>query len=202
MVSDEAKALESTAISHLREGVRAVAAYHPASTVALSGIALLAFAPTRRLLYRMTLARFRSEEGAFRSAEVRLKALQDGATQSAMEARKLEERLAAAQQEYARGLSKLKGTGQQLLALSRGLRAMERNTDGMEARYRFHVAPPMHRVQPSIAGGPAPIAKQGGAAVEERRCSSGCHGQAAASERGATCQHAAEAGARVVHMLI
>lgn len=78
----------------------------------------------------MTIARFRSEEGAFRSAEVRLKALQDGAAQSAMETRKLEERLAAAQQEYARGLAKLKGTGQQLLALSKGLRAMERNTDG------------------------------------------------------------------------
>lgn len=113
--------------------MRTIAAYHPASTVALSGVALLAFGPTRRLLYRMTIARFRSEEGAFRSAEVRLKALQDSTTQSAMEARKLEERLAAAQQEYSRGLAKLQGTGQQLLALSRGLRAMERNTDGVSS---------------------------------------------------------------------
>lgn len=113
------------------DGVRTVATYHPASTIALSGVALLAFGPTRRLIYRITLARFRSEEGAFRSAEVRLKALQDGATQSAMETRKLEERLSAAQQEYARGLAKLQGTGQQLLALSRGLRSVERNTDGV-----------------------------------------------------------------------
>ncbi len=83
------------------------------------------------MLYRLTLARFRSEEGVYRAAELRLKSLQDAMQQSSMETRKLEERLAAAQQEYTRGLSKLKGTGQQLVALSKGLRNTERTTQGM-----------------------------------------------------------------------
>ena len=71
----------------------------------------------RRFVWRQTIGRFQSEESIFRAAEAKAQTLKQNVESHAAEGQKLSERLAAAQEQYNSGLSKLQATNRQLQSL-------------------------------------------------------------------------------------
>ena len=85
-----------------------------ATTLSAIGVVALILPTTRRMLWRATFGRFRSEEAAQMAAEQRLTAFTTTVDAQAGEVEKLSQRLSLAQQEYARGLAKLQSTAGEL----------------------------------------------------------------------------------------
>lgn len=111
-------ATEAQAVEALRKGVHFVSVEHREASVA-GGVALAAvlLSGPRRFLLRKTFGRFRSEEAMFKSAEMRYGTLKSRVEEQQGELLKLQDRLSAAEQEYARGLAKLKSTAGELESL-------------------------------------------------------------------------------------
>lgn len=83
----------------------------------LGTFALLSLPVTRRLLYRFTIGRFRSQEAMVKSAESRVSALKSRNAEYGKETQKLESRMKLAEEEWQRGLAKLRATRQELQRL-------------------------------------------------------------------------------------
>lgn len=99
-----------------------------AATVTAIGIVALILPTTRRMLWRSTVGRFQSEEAAHLAAEQRLTALTTTVDAQAGEVEKLGQRLALAQQEYSRGLAKLRSTAGELRNLMDRVEKTEQKT--------------------------------------------------------------------------
>lgn len=129
--SGQLKEGEEYVVGKLKEGVALFQAYEPASSAVAAGTALLLIPATRRILYRQTLGRLRSEEAVFRSAERKSKTLAETVDIQSKEAEKLQERVKLAEEEYYRGLSKLKSASSQLQSLIKQVNKTEKNAKGL-----------------------------------------------------------------------
>jgi hypothetical protein len=104
-----------------------------ASAAGLTALALLLPAP-RRFLWRQTLGRLQSAEAAHKAAAGRVAALAERVEAQGGEVQKLGARLAAAREEHARGLAKLKATAAELRSLSGRVYSTERSARGEPRR--------------------------------------------------------------------
>ncbi|KAK9828598.1 hypothetical protein WJX72_000955 [[Myrmecia] bisecta] len=126
-----AKHAEEVAFAYLKEGVELAVAYPNASMAALGGLALVVIPGPRRFLFRNTIGRLRSEEGMFRSAEMKAKSISEAVQSQTAEGTKLEQRLALAQEELNRGLSKVKATNRQLQSLAKQVASTEKSANNL-----------------------------------------------------------------------
>ncbi|KXZ47566.1 hypothetical protein GPECTOR_34g725 [Gonium pectorale] len=92
---------------------------------------LLILPGTRRLLYRATLGRLRSTENIIRGSEGKVEGLRVKLTDFGEEAKKLQERMVSAEEEYLRGRSKLKATRLELQRLASVVTKSERAAAGV-----------------------------------------------------------------------
>eukprot|EP00246_Nothoceros_aenigmaticus_P007231 TRINITY_DN20906_c0_g1_i1.p1 TRINITY_DN20906_c0_g1~~TRINITY_DN20906_c0_g1_i1.p1 ORF type:complete len:310 (+),score=40.88 TRINITY_DN20906_c0_g1_i1:160-1089(+) len=130
------KKYEDIFFNHVKDGIR-VASDHPTVTGGvLSASALLLMRTPRRLLFRMTIGRFQSEEAMLTNAENKVKEMRQSVDLLKNEGRKLEERAKLAEEEYQRGRSKLKSTGGQLVSLVKNVYKTENGASGLMANLR------------------------------------------------------------------
>ncbi|KAK9837098.1 hypothetical protein WJX81_002663 [Elliptochloris bilobata] len=120
------RSTEQAAFDKLKEGVAFVREHQAASTALAAGAALVILPGPRRILWRQTLGRLRSKEAQYQAIETRARQAQETLTQQEAEAVKLEQRLAAAREQYDSGLSKLRSTARQLESLASQVRSTER----------------------------------------------------------------------------
>jgi len=118
-LSAEYKKYDQVVFDELKSGVK-YAAQEPIYLVGAGTVALLfGFRGTRRLLYKATVGRLRSEETEILRADNRLKELRTSVEVHNGEARKLQERANAAETEFLAGRRKLVATAAELRRLLR-----------------------------------------------------------------------------------
>ncbi|GAB4819078.1 hypothetical protein N2152v2_006124 [Parachlorella kessleri] len=117
---------EEVTISKLREGVNFIVEHQNESLAAAAVLAAVVLPGPRRFLLRNTIGRLRSEEAIYKSSELRATSLADKLEGQHKELQKLQERLALAQEEYQRGLSKLRQTASELQRLSGRVHSSEK----------------------------------------------------------------------------
>lgn len=131
------EATEEQALGLLRQGVQYVRVEHPdASLAGAAALAALLLPGPRRFLLRNTLGRLRSEEAVFRSAEMRYGSLKERVEAQQGELLKLQERLAAAEAEYSRGLAKLKSSARELESLGSRVHSSGKAAHGLVKELR------------------------------------------------------------------
>jgi hypothetical protein len=152
------------------EGVHA-AIEHPAGALAAGGsLLLLALPPSRRALYNATIGRVRSAESQAASAARRAAGLREALDAQAKELGKLTERAGLAQEEYARGRSKLVAAGSQLRSLAASARKVEDRTALLldDLRHMRHL-PQSADIRAAASEAAAMAAKQRAAAEKHMR---------------------------------
>mmetsp|Transcript_5081 Transcript_5081/g.14590 ORF Transcript_5081/g.14590 Transcript_5081/m.14590 type:complete len:241 (+) Transcript_5081:616-1338(+) len=97
---------------------------------AVTALALILPGP-RRFLWRQTLGRFRSEESLFRAAERKYSGVTESLEAHSVEGQKLQQRLAAAQEQYDTGLRKCIATAKQISALQSRVRGTEKSASSL-----------------------------------------------------------------------
>lgn len=122
---------EGLVFKKLKEGVN-IAVQNPNATFGILGVTtLLALRTPRRLLYRYTIGQFRSEEAMLTRAETKVKEMHQTVDSLKNETKKLEERAKLAEEEFLRGMTKLKNSGSQISSLSRGAYKTESSARGL-----------------------------------------------------------------------
>ncbi|GIL78332.1 hypothetical protein Vretimale_7681 [Volvox reticuliferus] len=111
------KKAEDAMIAEIKCGVNFVQSNPYVSYPLLATGSLLLLPGTRRLLYRATLGRLRSADNILKGSEGKVEGLRVKMADYATEAKKLSERMVAAEEEYLRGRAKLKATRQELQRL-------------------------------------------------------------------------------------
>jgi hypothetical protein len=152
------------------EGVHA-AVEHPAAALAVGGsLLLLALPPSRRALYAATIGRVRSADSQAASAARRTAGLREALDAQAKELGKLTERVGLAQEEYARGRSKLMAAGSQLRSLAASARKVEDKTAMLldDLRHMRHL-PQAAELRSAASAAASLAAKQRSAAEKHMR---------------------------------
>ncbi|KAJ7523172.1 hypothetical protein O6H91_18G040300 [Diphasiastrum complanatum] len=122
---------EDIFFTKLKEGIK-VAHDHSTLSIGLaSGAVLLLLRRPRRLLFRYTIGRFRSEEVMLTNAEKKVKEMRQSIDILQNESKKLEERVRLAEEELVRGQTKLKNAGSQIRSLVRTVFKTESHARGL-----------------------------------------------------------------------
>ncbi|GFR44618.1 hypothetical protein Agub_g5905 [Astrephomene gubernaculifera] len=127
----ELKAVEDVVVSHLKQGIYLIQSNPDVSYPLLATGSILALPVTRRLLYRATIGRFRNPDNVLSTSEGKVEALRVKMSDFETEAKKLQERMVAAEEEYVRGKAKLKATRQELQRLAAVVGKSERTAAGV-----------------------------------------------------------------------
>lgn len=115
----------------IKEGVQ-IAGDHPGITYSLmAGAGLLLLKRPRRLLFRYTIGRFRSEESLLTRSESRVNEMRQSLNLLKKESAKLQERAKLAEDELLRGRTKLKQVGTQIQNLVGSIHKTERQSQGL-----------------------------------------------------------------------
>ncbi|PNW77622.1 hypothetical protein CHLRE_10g444800v5 [Chlamydomonas reinhardtii] len=128
---DQLKQAENAAIAYIKLGLDVVHSNPYVSYPVLVTGGLLLLPTTRRLLYRATLGRLRSPENIIKGSEGKVEGLKGKMDDYTQEAKKLHDRMVAAEEEYVRGRSKLKATRQELQRLASVVSKSERAAAGV-----------------------------------------------------------------------
>ncbi|KAG2495417.1 hypothetical protein HYH03_006364 [Edaphochlamys debaryana] len=128
---DQLKAVEDATVAEIRRGLDVVHANPYVSYPLLATGGMLLLPGTRRLLYRATLGRLRSVDNILKGSEGKVEGLRVKMGDFSSEAKKLQERLAVAEDEYVRGRQKLKATRQELQRLASVVAKSERQAAGV-----------------------------------------------------------------------
>ncbi|KAH9572144.1 hypothetical protein CY35_02G131200 [Sphagnum magellanicum] len=130
-VSQQYAVYEDIFFSKLKEGVHTISRYPNVAYGVFGVTTLLALRTPRRLLFRLTIGRFQSEEAMYARAEAKVKEMRQSVDLLKNETRKLEERARLAEEELQRGRTKLKNTGGQLSSLVRSIYKTESHARGL-----------------------------------------------------------------------
>ncbi|KAI8465620.1 MAG: hypothetical protein J3K34DRAFT_436404 [Monoraphidium minutum] len=122
---------QERAFSALKSGIEYVAVHPEISYPLGAAAAVAAVPPLRRLLYRVTIGRFRSPETVVAGAEQRLGTLGARIEDYGKEAQKLQARALSAHEEMSRGYSKLKAARSELQRLQAAVGKTERATSSV-----------------------------------------------------------------------
>ncbi len=114
-------------ISTLKEGVLYGLEHQVASSAGLAGLVFVSVPSARRALWRATFGRFTSPEHTVVAFESQIKSMVGSLEVQKGEITKLSERLTMAQEEYARGLSKLQSAASEVRALESRVHRSEWN---------------------------------------------------------------------------
>lgn len=117
---------QDLALGKIKEGMAWVKENQSVSVPIGATATALLLPVTRRLLWRLTIGRFRSEEALFRSAERSFASVAEALEGHNTEGQKLLQRLAAAEEQYDTGLRKLVATAKQMSALQSRVRGTEK----------------------------------------------------------------------------
>ncbi|GLI66468.1 hypothetical protein VaNZ11_010311 [Volvox africanus] len=120
------KKAEEAVITEIKCGLNFVQNNPYVSYPLLATGSLLLLPGTRRLLYRATLGRLRSAENILKGSEGKVEGLRVKMADYTTEAKKLTERMVAAEEEYLLGRAKLKATRQELQRLASVVAKSER----------------------------------------------------------------------------
>ncbi|GLC36699.1 hypothetical protein PLESTM_000490900 [Pleodorina starrii] len=127
----ETKKAEDAVVAEVKHGLQFVQSNPYVSYPLLATGTLLLLPGTRRLLYRATLGRLRSADAILQSSEGKVEGLRVKMSDYSNEAKKLQERMAAAEEEYLSGRAKLKATRQELQRLASVVAKSERAAAGV-----------------------------------------------------------------------
>ena len=130
----ETQPTDSHVVLHSAGGVVLASEHEVAAMAGGAAAAAILLPAPRRLLWRLTLGRLRSPEAAYKSAELKVATLAEKVEAQGGEVQKLSERLGLAQEEYKRGLAKLKATASELRSLEARVGATERSAKGETAQ--------------------------------------------------------------------
>ncbi|KAI8101854.1 hypothetical protein M9434_006918 [Picochlorum sp. BPE23] len=114
-------------ITTLKEGVLYGLEHRVASSAGLAGLVVVMVPGARRAIWRATFGRFTSPEHMVEAFENQIKSMVGSLEVQKGEITKLSERLTMAQEEYARGLSKLQSAASEMRALESRVHRSERN---------------------------------------------------------------------------
>ena len=112
------------------EGVLYGVEHSMVSSLVIGGLGVVLTPAGRRLVWKMTFGRYQSPEAAAQAASASLVAMRNSLEAQQGEIKKLSERLTMAQEEYARGLAKLRGAASEMRNLESRTQCSMRKAQG------------------------------------------------------------------------
>lgn len=109
------------------------------TSAGLLGAGMVLLPGMRRLVWRMTFGRYLTPQAATEAAEARLSLMRKELETQQGDIKKLTERLSMAKEEYARGLSKLKGAAKEMRRLETHVQSSESRANGTCIAFGSHV---------------------------------------------------------------
>ena len=101
-----------------------------ASTAGALGLAIVMLPGLRRAVWRLTLGRYSTPESMAESSRSQISVMKTDLDSQQGDIKKLTERLTLAQEEYARGLQKLKGAAGEMRSLEKRVSKSETKAKG------------------------------------------------------------------------
>ncbi|EFJ15665.1 hypothetical protein SELMODRAFT_445444 [Selaginella moellendorffii] len=147
----EYREYENVFFSTLKDGVKAATASPGMAAMVATGAAFLFLRRPRRLLFKYTLGRFRSQEAMAASAQKKVVELREALELQKNEKRKLEERFRLAEDEFLRGQSKMANAGSQIRSLVKSMYKTENHAQGLLEKLRDMSGKPAFHLRAEVA---------------------------------------------------